>query len=445
MNNILVLGAGRSSGALIDYLSKKSGEHSLQVTVADANEEQAKEKVKNKPNTKAIVFNIEGEDKAADIISKHDIVISMLPPAMHDKVAAHCLKLRKHLITASYISPAIKAMEDEVKSAGILFMGEMGLDPGIDHMSAMQLIHLLKEKGVEIISFKSSTGGLVAPESDDNPWHYKISWNPRNVVLAGQGAAQYLEDGKIKYIPYNRLFLQTTKIKLKSVGTFESYANRDSLSYRNIYGLENIPNLLRATLRYEGYCKSWNALVQLGLTDDTYKVHIDSSFTYHDWIASYLPSSTKPLERRVATFFDLKKSDKTIKDIKWLGLFDKKKIRLKEGTPAQITQDVIEGKWKMKSHDKDMVVMVHEFVYAMKKKRYRLESSLVVKGTDMAHTAMAKTVGLPLGMMAILLVTGKCELSGVHIPVMKEVYTPVLKELEEYGVIFDESVREIKK
>ncbi len=440
---ILVIGAGRSATVLIKYLLKQSETHQTQVTVADIQLELAESKINQHPNATAIRFSIDDEH-AADIISQHDIIISLLPPALHSKAAQLCIAHKKHLLTASYLTPELRVMNEIVKKNGLLFMGEMGLDPGIDHMSAMEIIHRLKDERADIISFKSSTGGLVAPESDDNPWNYKITWNPRNVVLAGQGTAQFVQEGHVKYLPYHRLFTQIEKIKLPGFGRFESYANRDSLAYESLYGLEGVDTLIRATLRREGYCEAWNVLLQLGLTDDSIVIQNTSSLTYSDWLTSYLPTSNeKKIENRIAKLFKLKPKSHVIEKMRWMGLFSNEKIKLQEATAAQILQQLMEQKWVMKKRDKDMIVMVHDFVFKKNKTKYALRSSLVVIGNNTLETAMAKTVGLPLGILAMILVRNECKLTGVHLPVIKEVYEPVLQELQQYGIRFTESISKV--
>jgi saccharopine dehydrogenase-like NADP-dependent oxidoreductase len=441
--HILVIGAGRSATVLIRYLLDQAEQHNTEITVADLQPELAASKVNGHPRGHAIGFSINAPD-AAEIIARHDVVISLLPPALHTEVARHCLNSKKHLLTASYLSPELRTMNEEVKKQGLLFMGEMGLDPGIDHMSAMEIIHRIKDEGATIESFKSSTGGLVAPESDDNPWNYKITWNPRNVVMAGQGTAQFIQDGQVKYLPYHRLFTQTEKIKLPGYGRFEAYANRDSLAYESLYGLDGIDTLIRATLRREGYCAAWNILLQLGLTDDQIKIPDASTRSYKEWLKSYLPpSGKKSAEARVAELFRLGDQSPILKKMKWMGLFSNEKIKLNEPTAAQILQQLMEQKWVMKKKDKDMIVMVHDFMIRKKKHKYALRSALVVVGDNSLDTAMAKTVGLPLGVLAMMLVRNECRLTGIHLPVMKEVYKPVLKELTQYRIVFTEKLRTV--
>ena len=441
---ILLLGAGRSSGALIDYLLEHAAQDELHLAVADQSIEHIREKLHGNTAATAVVLNAADAYQTSDLVKENDIVISLLPPAMHDTVAALCLQHKKHLLTASYLTEFMKKSASEVSANGLLFMGELGLDPGIDHMSAMQIIQRLRDAGAKIESFKSSTGGLVAPEHDTNPWRYKITWNPRNVVLAGQGTARYREKGKIKFIPYSRLFTQVESVTLDGYGEFESYANRDSLQYIDLYGLHDVGTVLRATLRREGYVKAWNVLLQLGLTDDSYVIDFASGATWHDWVEAYLPEGRGPLPKRISKTLNLKQGKKVnvLEKLEWLGLFDKTPIPLQHATPAQLLQHLLEQKWKMGPHDKDMVVMVHEFVYKRKgAPREKLVSSLVVKGDNAEHTAMAKTVGLPLGIFARMLAQEHTALRGVHIPVMRDVYEPVLKELEQRGVVFNEAAK----
>lgn len=446
MKKILVLGAGRSSPVLINYFLDHANEWDAAITVGDHSLEHAKSRLNGHERGSAIYFDAKDEALGQDVISNHDIVISLLPPDLHFLVATECLRSRKHLVTASYVSPQLQKMNEDVKQAGLLFMCEMGLDPGIDHMSAMSMIHKIQDEGGVIVSFKSGTGGLVAEESDDNPWHYKVTWNPRNVVLAGQGTAQYLDNGIRKFIPYHRLFTHTEKFKISGHGKFESYPNRDSLSYISKYNLNGVQSILRSTLRKEGYCEAWNALVQMGLTDDSYLLHDLKNVSYADWISGYIPEKEKwkgkELKSRVAKFLDAKNKSDLMERLEWLGLFSTEKIPLTDATPAQILQDLIERKWMMGKEDNDMIVMRHEIKYAAHEKKYKEVHTLIMKGEDATKTAMAKTVGLPMGIMVRLLLKQDLFLTGVHIPVMQQVYEPVLNELESFGVKFSKEVKE---
>lgn len=438
MQNILVIGAGRSASSLINYLLTHSVKENWNVTVGDVSLDIVKQKTAGHANARAIQFDINNDAQREEEIKRADIVISMLPAFMHMNVAKDCVKFKKHLATASYVSKEMKELDADAKAAGIILMNEIGLDPGIDHASAMKIIDHIHEQGGELTSFQSFCGGLVAPECNDNPWGYKFSWNPRNVVLAGQGTAQFIENGEYKYIPYNRLFTQICTIEMDGYGKFDAYANRDSLSYRKIYNLEKIPTMLRGTLRMPGYCKAWNVFVKLGLTDDTYKIEASETLTYKQLLEAFLPQGKQSVKDKLVDFMGNEMDAETLSKIEWLEILTDRKIRLKDATPAQILQDLLEEKWLLKENDKDMIVMQHEFEYSLKGQTKKITSSLVVKGEDQTYTAMAKTVGLPLAISAKLILQGKIKTRGVTIPTTKEIYEPVLAELETLGVKFVE-------
>jgi len=443
MKKILVIGAGRSTVSLIDYLIDQAPKHDWHITVADMDLKLAQSKINDPKNATPVQLDVENEAQRKAEIEKVDFVISMLPPFMHGPVAKNCVELGKHLATASYVSEQMLGLNEEAKKKGILLLNECGLDPGIDHASAMKIIDEVHEQNGEIISFKSFCGGLVAPEYNDNPWGYKFSWNPRNVILAGQGTAHYLENGEIKYIPYNRVFTQTETISIEEHGSFEAYANRDSLSYQSPYGLQKIKTLLRGTLRMPGYCKAWNIFVKLGMTDDTYIVKDADKFTYAGWMSSYLPLGKGNLRQRLIDFMGKEADLSAIDKIAWLGFFDEVKIEMKQGTPAQLLQNLLERKWLLKGNDKDMIVMQHLFEIDNTKNDKlpkKIISSLVVKGENQNHTAMAKTVGLPLGICVKNFLTGKFNLTGVQIPTDKQIYLPLLEELKNFGIIFEEKL-----
>jgi saccharopine dehydrogenase (NADP+, L-glutamate forming) len=443
MNNILVLGAGRSATALIRYVLDRAQAHNWHVIVADADPQLAAAKVGKHPNGQGIWLDVNKVNDRHQLIGRADVVVSLLPPQLHIEVAYDCIRFKKHLITASYVSKDIYKLSDEFRNKELLFMGELGLDPGIDHMSAMQTIDHIKAKGGRLTAFRSNAGGLIAPDClGKNPWRYKFTWNPRNVVLAGQGTAQYLEDGKFKYIPYNRLFKEYRLIDIPGFDEpFEVYANRESLLYREAYGLGDIPTLYRGTIRYRGFCDAWNALVQIGLTDSTYPIMDSDKITYHELLEAYLSTEGRAgasVKERIADLLSEREFSAVMKKLDWLGLFSKKKIGLPNATPALILENLLLEKWKLDPDDRDLILMQHEFDYELAGKKYRRYATLVLEGKDANDTAMARLVGLPLGIFANLVMTGKIVARGVHIPVQKEVYEPVLEELKEYGVIFKE-------
>lgn len=430
--HLLVFGAGKSATVLIDYLKKKVAEKQWTLTVADSDLATVKHKLGDAAFTYAVQLDILDDEKRSELIQHADVVISLMPPSLHFPVAQDCLRLGKHLLTASYVDPRIEALAEQIKAKGLLFLCEMGLDPGIDHMSAMQLIHRIKADGGGINSFYSHCGGLVAPESDDNPWHYKISWNPRNVVLAGKAGAVYLENGSQKQLSYSELFQQNTTVEIPSLGTLAYYANRDSLSYINLYQLPEATDFLRTTLRYPDFCKGWAAIVKLKLTDETV-LYATDGLSVNNFLQQHLQ------QHQLNTLFDELMSDAFIRNqFEHLGLFTDTIINKGHCSAADILQWRMEQSWILKTEDKDMIVMLHEITYSQNGQQHEIKSSLVVKGENHLRTAMAKTVGLPLAMAAVLIAEGKLKETGLHIPIIPSIYKPVLAILEKEGIVFNE-------
>lgn len=439
MSRILIIGAGRSSSSLIDYLLSNAKGFNWHITIADANKQAVESKIaKYKDIASAVEFDVHNAALREQLISSADLVVSMLPAFMHGDVAKDCVRLGKHLATASYVSNDMKELDAEAKKKNLLLLNECGLDPGIDHASAMKVIHELHDKGARITGFKSFCGGLVAPESNDNPWGYKFSWNPRNVILAGQGTAQFIEDGQLKFIPYNRIYTQIETIEVDGYGKFDAYANRDSIGYKEPYGLNEAATMLRGTLRFPGYCKAWNVFVKLGLTDDSYKIKNADSLTYTDLLQSFLPKGKGSVKEKLVEFMGKEMDSEVLSKLEYLELFSNKPIKLNEGSPAELLQNLLEEKWLLKHGDKDMIVMQHLFEYELNGTTKKMTSSLVVIGDDEVHTAMAKTVGLPLAIAIKNFLTGKFKLYGVQIPIVKEIYEPMLAELETLGITFVE-------
>ncbi|PIF05299.1 MAG: saccharopine dehydrogenase [Draconibacterium sp.] len=440
MKRILILGAGRSSRELIAYLLKNTQEYDWNITIADYG------KIDFAPNERLKIKQLDINIAAAreKEVKNADLVISMLPARFHLLVAESCIKFSKNMLTASYETEEMKSLEHAVQEKGLFFLNECGLDPGIDHMSAMKIIDRIKSDGGELVSFESFTGGLVAPESDDNPWHYKFSWNPRNVVMAGHnGPARFIQNGKFKYIPYHRLFRRTELIEIEDYGWFEGYANRDSMKYIEKYHLQGIPTIYRGTLRRPGFSRAWNIFVQLGATDDSYLMKDVENMTNREFINSFLYyHPTDSVELKLYHYMHIDHDSDIIQKLNWLGIFSNDKIGLKEGTPAQILEHILKKKWLLHPEDKDMIVMWHCFEYREKgaDKISKLSSSLVVKGENSEDTAMAKTVGLPLGVAAKLYLTGRFNLKGMFLPTIPEIYLPILDELENNGIQFKEKI-----
>ena len=441
MRSVLIIGAGRSASSLINYLLKKSETENLHLVVADLSLALAEKKTQKHPNATAIALDIFNTKERQTAIEKASIVISMLPAHLHIEIAKDCILFKKHLVTASYISDAMQALDQEVKKNNLIFMNEIGLDPGIDHMSAMKVIDEIRSKGGKMLLFESFCGGLVAPESDNNLWNYKFTWAPRNVVLAGQGgAAKFIQEGTYKYIPYSALFRRTEFLEVEGYGKFEAYSNRDSLKYRSVYGLDDVLTLYRGTIRRVGFSRAWNMFVQLGMTDDSYILEGSENMSYRQFINSFLPyHPTDSVEIKTRLILKIDQDDIMWDKLLELDLFNPdKKVNLPNATPAQILEKILTDSWALEPEDKDMIVMYHKFGYELNGEKKQIDSKMVCIGDDQTYTAMAKTVGLPVAMATLLILNGKITTPGVQLPIKKEVYEPILKELEEYGVIFNE-------
>jgi saccharopine dehydrogenase-like NADP-dependent oxidoreductase len=498
MKKILLFGAGKSATVLIDYLLKEAPEQNWQLLLVDANLELARKKIGFSGSGQAIAFDISNETERARHIHQSDIVISLLPPSLHLLVAKDCLQYKKNLLTASYVDEAMKALRPEIESNGLLFLCEMGLDPGIDHMSAKKLIDEIEATGGQIQSFLSHCGGLVAKDSDNNPWHYKISWNPRNVVMAGKAGAIFRQDGAIKELGYTDLFAEKRYVAVPDGDLYCWYPNRDSISYIPVYGLQNCATFIRTTLRHPDFIYGWKNIVDLKLTDEkpvydvngktlatAFKEHMDAQ-NFGPWLEQRLlehfdatkdllqellnltemeekaqQKGLKPVEEfmvvnetgdlQAVDIDDLKLNaatvlaDKmhdaklTLKQLFFLGLDDEQTVlQLGKCSAADILQFALEKKLALEAGDRDMIVMLHELEYKKGNALHKATSTLVLEGDDDHHTAMAKTVGLPLGIAAKLILNGSLDLKGLHIPILPEIYLPVLEELNQHGIRFDE-------
>ena len=441
MRKILIVGAGRSASSLIQYLLDKSTTEDLHLIIADLSPETASKKTGGHPRATPVGLDIANIAERRSLVRDCDLVISMLPAALHIEVARDCIEFGKHMVTASYISDAMQSLDAQARANGLVFMNEIGLDPGIDHMSAMKIIDSVRDRGGKMLLFESFCGGLVAPESDDNLWNYKFTWAPRNVVLAGQGgAAKFIQEGKYKYIPYHRLFRRTEFLEVEGYGRFEGYANRDSLKYRSVYGLDDVLTMYRGTIRRVGFSKAWNMFVQLGLTDDTYIIDDSENISYREFINLFLPyHPTDSVEIKLRLQLGIEQDDIMWDKLLELDLFNPNKIvGLKSATPAQILEKILAEKWTLNPTDKDMIVMYHKFGYELNGKQLQIDSKMVCIGEDQTYTAMAKTVGLPVAMAALHILNGKITTPGVQLPLSREVYEPILAELETFGVQFRE-------
>lgn len=439
MRKILIIGAGKSASYLIKYFLDKSISERLHITIGDLDLSNAEKWTKNNPDAHALKLDIFEKGSRKKAIERADIVVSMLPARFHIEVARDCLLFGKHMVTASYVSKEMQALNEEAKSKNLVFLNEIGVDPGIDHMSAMQVIDRIRQSGGKLVLFESFTGGLMAPESDTNLWNYKFTWNPRNVVLAGQGgAAKFLQEGKFKYIPYNRLFRRTEFLEVEGYGRFEAYANRDSLKYKEVYGLKTVKTLYRGTIRRVGFSRAWQIFVILGLTDDSYTIADSENMTYRDFINSFLPySPTDSVELKLRYKLKIDQDDILWEKLEELHIFSAdKRVTLKNASPAQILQKILLDSWSLEPEDKDMIVMYHKFGYELDGVKYQIDSTMVCTGEDQTFTAMAKTVGLPVGIATLAILNNKIKRYGVQIPTNKDIYEPILSELENFGVMF---------
>lgn len=446
MQNILLLGAGQSATSLIQYLVAQMAANDWHLTIGEQNVELARQKVKDHPEIRLITFDIKDAEQVHNEIDRADVVISMLPAMFHGIAAKKCVELGKDILTASYVSDEIKALDAEFKANGKHCLMELGLDPGIDHMSAMRVMDSIRDGGSELIGFETFTGGLLTEDRvQDNPWKYKFTWNARNVVLAGQGYVKFVQEGKYKYIPYHKLFQRTEVIHIPGYGYFEGYANRDSLKYLDLYNLRGIKTMYRGTLRRTGFCKGWDLFVQLGATDDTYELEQVDKMTHRQFINSFLQYNLHDsIELKLAHYLGIGLESEEMYKLKWLGMFSDELVGLQKGTPAQILEHILKKKWSLTDEDRDLIVMWHKFDFIEKGVHRQIQSHLVVEGEDKVNTAMAKTVGLPLAIATKLLLQGKINKPGVHIPTHKDLYNPILDELESMGFVMSDREVEVK-
>jgi saccharopine dehydrogenase-like NADP-dependent oxidoreductase len=441
MKQIILFGAGRSATDVIDYLAKASIQNSWFLQVCDADKQLVLSKIKNYDNCSYLEVDIHDESSLGSSIANSDLIISLLPPALHSIVANACLQYKKDLLTASYVDEYMLSLDSKAKEAGVLFLCEMGLDPGIDHMSSMQIFDRIQNLGGKITSYLSSTGGLVSPNSDDNPWHYKFSWNPKNVINAGKGTALFLKDNQIHYTPYTRIFNTLIPYNIEYYGLYDSYPNRDSLKYIKLYNLNDVSTIYRGTLRKAGFAKAWNLLIQMGYTQDNFYIEQLDKISYEELSCRLLEVKRDDLRDKLIQFCN--HDAETFLKLEWLGLLSKDTIPLKKGTPADVLEHILLEKWAMKPNDKDLIIMLHDIEYTIGINKHKIVSTLTLEGQNAVHTAMSKCVGLPLAIYAEYLLHNGRPFTGVHIPVKKEIYNPVMSRLAELGITFKEIESEI--
>ena len=441
MKNILVIGAGRSATALIDYLLEACRQHGWFLTVGDVDAELAMSKVNGHSHGRGTWLDVAKPNDRREMLERADLVITSLPAHLHLEVAHDCIRLNKVLLTSSYVTKELYRLGDEARDRELMFTGEMGLDPGMEHLSAVAKIEELQSQGIRLQAFRSYAGGLLTPDHRANPWQYKFTWSPRNIVLEGQGTAQYLENGRHRFIPYHRLFKDFRRVEIEGLGDYEVYANRDALIYRDVYGLKEVDTIFKGTLRPLGFCDAWNALIQLGFTDGSFPILESEKMTYNSLTESFLGGyggKGGSVRDRTADFLGEAPDSPVMEKLDWLGLFRKNRVNFSRATPALMLQNLLEKKWTLNEKDQDMVIIQHEFEYRSEQKNRCLKSTLIVRGEDQHKTAMTKVVGLPVAVFAKLVMQGKVKDRGVQVPVQKIYYEPVLEELKDFGLSFQE-------
>lgn len=434
MKKVLVLGAGLVCRPLVRYLLDQPD---FSVTVASRTVSKAEALVAGHPKGTALQLLANETAKLEKLVGSHDLAISLLPAPLHPVVAEMCVAHRKHMVTTSYVSPKMRTLDEAARAAGIILLNEIGVDPGIDHMSAMRIIHDVQKRGGKVVSFKSYCGGLPAPEANDNPWGYKFSWSPRGVCTAGKNAARYRENGKLVDIPGPELFTQHHPVPVEGVGELEGYPNRDSLIYIDVYGLDGIETMFRGTLRYPGWCACLKKVVDLGLLDET-PVTYPHGMTFAQWIAGFIKArSTDRLREHVARYLNLDDKSNVLDRFEWLGLLsnDALPITGQQTTALDILAARLDAKMPYKKGERDMLVLVHKFIARFPgKPDERISSTMIDFGQPDGDSSMARTVSLPAAVATKLILTGKIHDIGVHVPVKPEIYNPVLDELATMAI-----------
>jgi len=445
MKNLLVLGAGKSSPYLISYLIEQAQKQNWLIIVGDLDKDLAQSRIKGKDNARAVYFDINDTELRHKYISQSDVVVNILAPRFQHIIALTCIQYGKHMISVSYRDKRIREMDNDARKKGVLILAEIGLDPGIDHMSATELIHKIRNKNGVVKNFQSYGGGLPAPDTIDNPFKYVISWNPRNVVMAGENGAQYLEKGKIIIVPFHNVFQHTWAVEVSGLGIMEAYPNRDSLAYQRQYGFENADTVIRGTLRYPGWCETWFHIIRLGLPNETLTIPDLAERTYAELTEMFLPPDVNSgdIEQRTAAFLHISPTGNIMEKLRWLGLFSKEKINKNLETSAEVLTHLINEKLKLKETARDMVVLQHQLIVQYPEENNRMEkivSTMINYGEKAGFSSMAKSVGLPAAIVARLLMENKLPLTGCHIPTNPVIYEPVLKELKDDDFQFRESV-----
>jgi saccharopine dehydrogenase (NADP+, L-glutamate forming) len=435
MKHVLVLGAGMVARPLVEHLLAQPD---LSVEVADLYPDRARSMVGSHPRGRARGLDLAEDAALGAAVASADLTVSLVPNVHHPRVAGHCLKHRKHLVTASYVGEPMRALDAEARKAGLVFLNEMGLDPGIDHMESMRIIHAIRDRGGKVVEFISYCGGLPAPEADTNPWGYKFSWSPTGVLRAGNSPAQYLRDGKEVVIPADRLFDSCPAIKVEGLPEFEGYPNRDSLQYISLYGIPEALTMLRGTLRYKGWCETIRNVRRLGLTDETPGDW--QGLSYEGFLRRCMKAPAGvPTRAALGRSLGLAEDSAVIRKLEWLGLLGPEPVRLERGPAIEVLADLMADRMRYEPGERDLVVLQHRFLASFPDgAKERVTSTLVDFGIPKGDTSMARTVGLPAAIGATLILRGAVSSRGVLIPVVAEIYGPVLAELAKHGIAFKE-------
>ncbi len=439
MRHVLVLGAGLVAGPLVRYLLNVKG---FRVTVASRTVEKAQRLTGGASNGAALSLDVEDESALEALIADHDLSISLLPYVHHPLVARLCVKHRKRMVTTSYVKDEMRALDGAAREAGVILLNEIGVDPGIDHMSALQVIHRIQESGGRLVSFTSNTGGLPAPDANDNPFGYKFSWAPRGVILAGKNPARYLADGKTMEVPGPELFAHHWPCEVKGFGELEVYPNRDSLPYIEAYGIPTVRSMVRGTLRYPGWCDTLKAIVDLGLLDESERGDL-GGLTFARLTARLIGSDGADLKSDLASHLGIPVDAKPITALDWLGLFSADPLPEGANTYLDVVASRMLSKMRYAPGERDMLVMQHEFVVEHPGQKERITSTMVDYGIPNGDSSMSRLVGLPAAIASRLVLQGEIALTGVCTPVIPEIYEPVLEELATLGVSFRETVESV--
>lgn len=434
MEKILILGAGLVARPLIRHLLGKG----YRLTVADILQHKAAELIENHPNAVAIALNVHDESALGECIEQHDLVVSLLPYMFHVQVARLCVALRRNMVTTSYVKPEMEALDIPAKEAGIVILNEMGLDPGIDHMSAMRVIDHIHARGGKVEEFYSVCGALPAPEAATNPFRYKFSWSPKGVVMAGNNDARFLKNGGEVLVPTAQLFRNPLTINFSSVGNLDIYPNRDSISYISIYGIPEVRNMMRGTFRFPGWCEIMDALKRLNLISYD-KIDL-TDLTYAQLVARHIGAENEGnIKAMVAGYLSVPEDSVAIQAMEWLGLFENKPMLRNVDSAFEVTSDLMIDKMQLETFERDMVVMQHTFVaaYANGSKEV-IRSRMLDFGSPATDTSIARTVALPAAIAAEMILKGEITVKGVFRPVIPEIYQPVLSELEKLNISMQE-------